>query len=263
MAFPQNSAIKVTKSIEEEIASASSVSQIQEILHRAAVGQKLIEPDGFDPEGKNWYGFHAVEPGTVAAAKGFATAVTIDGKKHILEAGTEEELRAKETELYRAALAAPAATTETEEQPRNERGQFITHNPEAVALAPTVAAALEAQGISVDDLREFSANKQNEAFQQSWAEAAETFRANHPDWIGGEANQALFARLLGENPELMDAEDKSAALEAVYYYAVENKMLVANPELTARDAIQKAQTFDELKAAVGYRDPSSSGLWGR
>jgi hypothetical protein len=273
--FPNDSAIKVApgSELERAVSAAKSVSEKQQILFQAAQDQHLIERDGFDSEGRNHFAFHPVEPGTLAAAKGYATTVTIDGVKHVLEAGTEQELLAKETALYRAALQL-AATTQAEieaeaarvadlERPRNERGQFITHDPAITALAPTVAAALEAQGIDVAALQEFTAAKQGERLQTSWAEATETFRTNHPDWIGGEANQALFARLLNEG-NLIDAADKSAALEAVYNYAVENNLLVENPELTARDAIGKAQTYDELKAAIGYRGADgSSGLWGR
>jgi hypothetical protein len=260
--FAKDSAIKVTRSLEAQISRAASTSEIQQILWAEAQKQKLIEPDAFDTLGTNHYAFHEVAPGSVTAAKGFAKTLVVDGQKIILEAATEEGLVQAELAKMRELFAAPAATMQ-EEQPRNERGQFITHNPEAVALAPTVAAALEAQGISVDDLREFSANKQNEAFQQSWAEAAETFRANHPDWIGGEANQNLFARLLGENPELMDAEDKVASLNAVYAYALEKNLLFENPELTTRAAINQAQSYDELKNAVGYKNPDGSSFWGR
>lgn len=91
--------------------------------------------------------------------------------------------------------------------------------------------ALEAElGLPVSELAEVAQRISGEKFTQSWADAAEQFRANHPDWIDGEQNKDLLGNIIAEN-QWVDAEDKLAAMEAAYKYAVENDLLVSNPEV--------------------------------
>jgi hypothetical protein len=266
-----NAAIKVTPSLEQEIADAKSTSEITAALHRAALSQGIVEKDPFDKDGTDWSTMHVIER---PQPRAFATVVTIDGVKHVLEAGTEQELLAKETELYRAALAAPAATTE---QPRNSAGQFVSQaeidaeaarvaelasvNPMHRIEAELVERALANQGISIATLREVEGMK----FQNSWAEAtAEFLRTAGADWPGGE-NMDVAAQLIAEN----GLEDKPSAetLAAVWNHMKDNNLTVENSAFAAEEAREKAirdaKTPDELRAAVGYKDPSSSGLWGR
>ena len=268
--FPKDSAIQVTPSLEVQISKAVSAQEIQALLHQAAQDQKLIEPDPFDRSGTDWFSMRPVEP--VTAAKGLTKTLVVDGQTHIIAGGNEAELISAELQLMRTLFAGNASTT----QARRSDGKFVSQSdieaeaerganidPAAAALAPSVTAALEAAGIDVNALREFTAAKRGERIQTSWQQATSAFKENHPDWIGGDANKELFARLLDEN-NLVDAPDKVAALEAVYNHAVENHLLVENPETTARDNIAKAQTYEELKEAVGYRDPAlSSSIWGR
>jgi hypothetical protein len=271
-----NAAIKVTPSLEQEISEATSTSAIHEILHRAAVSQHLIEPDPLDRDGKDYFNYKPVQPGTAAAANGFAKVLIVDGIKHVVEGATEAELASNELALMRSLFGGNNGATE---QTRNSAGQFVSQadieaeaarvaaanaDPAARIEADLVARALAAQGIDMDTLKEYSLTKQGEKFQQSWADATETFRANHPDWMGGLDNQNLFAKLLSEN-NLVDAEDKAAALEAVYNYAVENKMLIEPAEKTLERKISEARTVEEIQAAIGYRsmDGRDSGMWGR
>jgi hypothetical protein len=285
--FANDSAIKVApgSELERAIAGAGSVSEIQTLLHDAARAQKLVEPDPFDTDGKNWFGFRPVEPGSVAAAKGFAKTLVIDGTKHVVEGATEAELVSNELALMRQLFAgAPAATTDAA---RDERGRFVAQPTadEAAAVATEQARLtqlevdfrlgkinaadyirqsgainqyLESEGVSVEALKKVS----NIEYVENWAAAVPDFLQRHPDWQGGVANQSVLQNIIIQ--QNWENEDPAAALEAAYKLATEQGLLGANPELVARDAIGKAQTFEELKAAVGYRDPQAgSGLWGR
>jgi hypothetical protein len=113
-------------------------------------------------------------------------------------------------------------------------------------------------------LRDYTATKQAEAVQQSWVSATETFRNSiaGSDWPGGTRNrqklgECLLQLGLSENPS---AESLAKGFE----YMKKNHMLVDNEEIAQRDAVLKAQTPAELRAAVGYRGINEGGgFWGR
>src|ERR1700680_3250196 len=87
-----NSAVKVQpgSELEKAIAGATTGSEIQNLLHAAAVDQRLIERDPLDRTGQDWFSHHVVEPGT--APRGFAKTLVVEGKTIILESPTEEGL---------------------------------------------------------------------------------------------------------------------------------------------------------------------------
>src|SRR6202049_3811685 len=108
------SAIKTTKSLEEQINTCQSQAEVQEILRQAAVDQNLVHRD-WDPNILT-----PNEPGT--APRQVGKVVVLNGVKHSLVADDEDGLLAQENALYKQAMQ-PVATTETRtEQPRNERG---------------------------------------------------------------------------------------------------------------------------------------------
>ena len=96
-----DSAIKVQpgSELEKAVASAKSVSEIQQILFQAAQDQHLIQRDEFDPNGHNHFAFREVAPGTVAAARGVARVVRLNGVVHSLTGTDEADLNRQETEL--------------------------------------------------------------------------------------------------------------------------------------------------------------------
>lgn len=265
---PEHSAIRMTPSLEEQIASAGP-EEIKAILHQAAIDQKLAVPDAFSPE--------VLIPTALAdnAPRKLGKVVVLNGVKHILEATDEAGLLRAESELYREALQPQQSdTAEPLAQPRDSSGRFVSAE-EAAALASleldfkrgsistdeyltrsgAIERHLEAQGISPDALREVS----NEQFAQSWASATEEFKSRHPEWAGGENNRDVIGQILADN-NLVDAEDKVAALEAAYNAARENGLLVANPELELVDKINNARSFEEIRQTLR---PESSGLFGR
>src|ERR1700693_553232 len=88
----ETAAIKVPagSDLEQAISRATSTSEIQALLHQAAIEQHLIEKDPLDRDGQDWFSHHVVEPGTAAAATKVARTVTLNGQKHILEAPVSE-----------------------------------------------------------------------------------------------------------------------------------------------------------------------------
>jgi hypothetical protein len=271
------SAIKVIpgSELERAIASADSVAAIQELLHQAAVDQHLIERDPLDRDGTDWFNHRIVDR---PEPRSFAKTIVVNGQKVILQSETEDGLVAEELKVMRAVYGKTDAAAE---QQRDSQGRFVAQptpeeveaeairlssiDPAAAAMAPSVTAALEAAGIDVNALKEFTAAKQGERIQTSWAQAGEAFRNSSAgaSWPGGEANKNILGQIIEDN-NLLDAEDKVAALEAAYQFAIENNLLVEPAEEKRARAISEATSYDELKAAVGYKDPSlGSGIFGR
>jgi len=274
-----NSAIKVTPSLEQAIARASSNSEIHEILHRAALDQHIVEPDPFDIRGDNWHTMHVVEPGS--SPRGYSTTVTIDGATHVLQAASEQELLAKETDLYRQALAGSSTPAGTK-QARDTNGRFIAQpsqaeleaeaervavlnaDPVASVEADLVERALAAAGIDVNALRDYTATKQGEAFDNAWRESTETFRNSQAgaSWPGGIANRQKLGECL---VELGLADSPSAEnLSKAYEYMKKNDLLVENEATALANKVNAVSSYEELKSKIGYRGyDASSGLWGR
>ena len=120
MAFsPADSAIKVTKSIEEKVAAATSQAEIQEIFHKAAIDQKLVIPDIYDNTV-----LLPVELGT--QPRGFVQSILdpVTGKKVIFEGATELEVTKQANEFMRSHFTQPAATT-----PRDSATGRFTSGP--------------------------------------------------------------------------------------------------------------------------------------
>jgi hypothetical protein len=267
-----NSQIQVSKSLEEKIQAAVSVHEIQALLHQAAQDQHLIEPHSWDSNGSDYFGMRTVEP---PVAQGFAKSLVIDGVKHIIEGATEQELVANELQLMRTLFSGTAATT----QARDDAGRFVTQQESIEAEARRIAEmglntvsdiesdlvtrALAARGISMATLQRV----EHQHVTQSWASAVEEFKQGAgQDWLGGE-NMNIAVRLIEEN----GLTDKPTAetLAAVWQHMKENGLAVENTELTQAQerakAINSATSYEDLKAAVGYRDPEprSSGVWRR
>jgi hypothetical protein len=250
---PEQSRIRTDASIEEQIAAAPTAAEIQRILRDAAVNQGLVRPDIYDPNV-----LHEVPAGDVARAQGrLAKTVTINGKKYILEGASEQELVHAETNLYRSIFQPEVAT----EQTRDAAGRFVEVPVEPSPVDDAVAHALKAQGISIDDLRATVAEKQGGEYRERWAAAVEEFK-NSPtgqDWVGGQDNLQTVARILQENPELMDAPSVET-LAAVWDHMKQHNLVAENPEVTTFQKLSAARSPEEIREALGR---SSTSLFGR
>jgi hypothetical protein len=284
MSDPNNNILDETPELKKAIEGTTNNLELLAVLRQARFDQGKAAPHSWDPTGRDYYGIKPVVP---AAAKSVAREVVIDGVKHRLEAPDEASLVKAETELYRAALA----KTTTTDQQRDSQGRFTAQqtqeeieaealrvaalDPAAVALAPTVKAVLESQGISVDDLKSFTEQKRGERFAAEWAAAGEAFR-NSPageNYPGGTENQRILGEIIVENG-LMNAENKADAIAQAYAYMCEHGLVAATDEEKAAAAkkseaeeIQNAADPEALRAilrARGHLQPlNSSGLWGR
>ena len=72
---------------------------------------------------------------------------------------------------------------------------------------------------------------------QSWAQATEAF-LNGPgaDWPGGAQNLQIIGMEIASHPELINAEDKVAALAQAYQYMKE-KNIVLDPGITTQEQV--------------------------
>ena len=269
------SAIKVTPALEEALKNADA-SQIATIMQQARLDQNLVRPD-WDPSF-----LIPVEPS--AAPRKFARSITVDGQKRIFESDSELELERSIGDYFRALQGAternPARQQQqTTEQPRNERGQFVsTEDPVATAelelafkrgdisasdylqRSGAVADYLEKAGVPLEDLKASVAEKQSERFTQSWASATEEFLHSSAgaDWPGGE-NMNIAGRLIQEN----NLTDKPSVetLVAVWNYMKENSLAVENADASYQRELQEAQSPEQINA-VNHKF-FGSGLFNR
>jgi hypothetical protein len=271
---PEDSAIRMTPEIQKALETAD-VEQIKSIMADAAVAQGLATRDYYSPD--------VLLPTELAnaAPKKFAKVLTINGEKHVLEGESEAALLAAEANLYRELFSQPApAVTETPARDA-ATGRFVERTDDNTASDAAAKAELELQfkrgeitaaqyiqrsgavteylqneGIDPAALREVSGKR----LADSWASATEEFLAGPgASWPGGDANKNTLGRILTEQ-NLIDAEDKVAALAAAYRYAKDNNLLVETPESVLVQKIGSARTAEELREALhGGR---TSGLFG-
>ncbi len=275
---PNDSAIQVTKSVEEQLQGATNAEQIKEIMRSASLEQNLVTRD-WDPNILN-----PVEPGT--APRGYAKTIVVNGVKTILEGATEEDLLSKETDFYRRTFGQSASTDTRTEQARDAAtGRFVeqtqTNEDDQAEIARladlelkfkrgeisvkdyiqqsgALDEVLAEQGLSVKTLKDVVAEKQDARYQTNWKTATETFIARHPSWPGGDANRDLLGNIIVEQGWIN--EDPLEALEAAYQHAVANNLLVENPDVVAHQKISSANSLEQIREALGRG--RSSGFFG-
>lgn len=253
------SAIRTNQSIDEQVAAASTPSEIAAIMHAAAKNQRLVVPDLYDPNV-----LLPVEPGTQPRA--YVKVVRINGTAHTLEGATEAQLLQAETALYRQIVNPDESR---EEASRDERGRFTQRDPDPVEEfhGDALDRALAARGIDPAALAEVS----NKKFEQSWAEATTAFLQSDSgaSWPGGEKNKTILGQILIDNG-LVDSPDKLEAISAAFDFARENGLLVPNEEAETLQRINEVTSPSELRALLQpserqYRVQQGiqSGIWGK
>lgn len=272
---------KFDADFQAKLNACTTPEMIKSLMHEHEIQRGLVRPD-WDPDI-----LVPVEPGT--APRGFAKTIVVGNVKHLLESDSELGLAQAETALYHKLFAEPAATTTQSEQPRGTDGRFVEQTPtnaddqahvahlaelelkfkrgeisakDYIQQSGAVSEYLEQAGVPLDELRASVAEKQNDAFQNSWVSATERFIENHPEWPGTDTNRDILGTIVTEQNWL--DEDPLEALEAAYKHAVENELLVENPQVAAHQRIASANSPEEIRAAVGYHDHGqTSGLFGR
>jgi hypothetical protein len=232
---PENYAGKLTREEEEKIMQMQSPEEISAFLHQREVAAGLRVPDSMNGDI-----LHEIDRSMLSATPQ-TVSVTIAGKTY---SGTQEEVDAALAAQFRQPEAQPA---------RNPNGTFAKQ-PEPTPTPVTAAAnkiansvvndALAAEGISIEDLREFSAGRQLDRTEViDWGVAAERFKAGPgADWPGGEHNREVLGetlKLLG----LTEATDKVAALSVAWEHMKARQ--------SQHEAIESAQTPQQLREALG------------
>ena len=253
---PKDSSWTVTPEMEEAIKNANA-EEIKEIFRAQAVAQGLAtQEDSFHPE--------ILTPSELSThAKTRSKTVTVNGETFEISGSTDEELVAKELQLFRELIhPQEQPTVQAQRDPQN--GRFISAEQQAanaelelrfkrgeistddyLTQSGAIERHLEAQGIDVNSLREVSGR----GFVQSWASATEKFlhSAEGESWPSGEANLKIVAEILETN-NLLDAEDKQAAIAAAVNFAREHDMLVSNPATESANAISRADNHEDIRA---------------
>jgi hypothetical protein len=256
------------REFEAKVAACTNAEQIKELMHTRELERGLIKLD--------WDQSYRIPVETPQPAA-ISRSVVIAGQKFVIEGATETELAQNEANLYRKVFAQPAATAQTEEQPRNERGQFVSAEDAAAKAelelafkrgdisasdylqrSGAVAEYLEKQGVPVDTLREAVAEKQSQKFNQSWADATAEF-LSHSDWPGSEPNRTRLGGIILELG-LVDSPSVES-LQRAYDHMKKNNLLVANPETDLANRVALARDPAELRQILNCRS-DSSGLWG-
>ena len=261
----------LTKSFQERLAAAKGPEEIKEICHLEELNQGKISLD--------WDSAYRI-PIEETPQTSFESTVTIAGVKHVLEAGSETELREKEVELYRAVFAKPAASNEPvrDAQGRFTADQTRAANTDAVAAAATISDEeknnlqtqlqlgqisvaeyleqsgaitdfLAKQGVPIEALKSQIEEKQAASFARSWEQATAEFLASS-DWPGGEQNKNNLSIVIGEL-NLIDSPSADS-LRRAYEVLKAKNALVEPPEFAAskQAAEQAARIAARIAAAT-------------
>lgn len=267
---PESSAIRMSAELEAKVAAASTAEEIKALMAQAALEQHLVERDVMNSS-------HLI-PTALAdhAPRSFAKVIVINGVKHVLEAPDELGLAQAETNLMRKLFSQPEETEETEQR-RDASGRFVSQNDiEAEQQRLVESAELEGRfkrgEISTEtyliesgalDRALTQRQQESESFQSNWETGTQKFVARHPEWVGGDANRDTLGQIIVEHG-MVDMNPLDA-LEKAYAIAQEENRLVENPAVTQWNAINEAQTPEQLRAALGIDRSYGVGrdIWGR
>jgi len=217
---------------------------------------------------------------TAEAAKGFTRTENIGGREFTFEAPTEVELERMINNALKVAYAL---------RPTEEVHEVV---PDAAAEAAAAAAAIKAaeaeavakieleqkfkrgeispleyikqsgalkdylaeNGVSIESLKDAVNTNLETKESQSWTQAAEAFKNSSAgsDWPGGDKNLAIIGDIIASRPELLNAEDKVAAMAAAYEQMKSRGTIFpyVDPAATTTAAAATVQTEAEKAAAA-------------
>jgi len=245
---PSDSAIKVTPSLEERLAKATS-AEIPEILKQAAIDQGLAKRD-WDPS--------ILVPAEQSAT--FKKSFTINGQTRTIEGATELELAQAETVLFKSLMDAPAPAAAAAEPARGTDGRVVNAenavDVEELRMQMIQGTITPEEFVARAGIIERVVDQRAErATVTGWETATASF-LNSPEgqnWPGGAALSRIQQILTANHLE--DAEDKLEALKSAWLF-----MQQQDYETQINEKLRTA-TPDELREAIGYG--RSSGMFGQ
>src|SRR5690348_3470291 len=253
MPMAADSAIKLTPEQEQHLSTLSGPGLL-EYLHECAVEQGLYSRLG--PRDNNE--LVLAEPQTPTPQR---FAVTIRDDKGTLlttlEADSQEALVQAQINFWKQQGSQPAngqsrsqlspedqaaAAANADLQSRVISGQISAQEAAQEYLATPAGSKaldsyLESRGIAVQS------QEQREAAQ--WSAAANEFIKRHPDWEGGEDNQASIMEAL-DKLGLAEKTPSAESLEKAFEYIQQNEMYFENPNTTLNREIGQATTAEEI-----------------
>jgi hypothetical protein len=206
---PRMSDIKLSRSLQEQIASATTAAEVTELMHEAARTQGIIQTtsDGYDV---------ATEP--QAQPRSFAARVTVGGESLLIEAATPAELDAKVAEVTRGALESQPLTADVRAELELNFKRGSVSAAEYLTRSGLVEDYLAKRGVPIEAIRDSIGERANDAVSSGeWARATERFLASPAgaDWPGGQHNLEIIGMKIAELG-LTSAEDKFQALCDAY-----------------------------------------------
>jgi hypothetical protein len=257
--LPSDSAIKVTKSIEEQLQGVTNVEQIKQIMRDASLAQNLVRKD-FDPA-------YLIPVENTAAPTKVSKVVTLNGVAHSLIADDEAGLLRQESDLYRQAMQ-PAATTQQTEQPRNERGQFtateqVTDEQKALQLQFQLGQIdIETYLDKSGAIEKHIERRETETRTSGWESATQDFlnSAEGASWPGGNEALTRIGQII-EASGLVDTNDKLEALKQAYaaMQQEDDEITAQHQDAETQTRVAGANSVEEIRHALGR----SSSMFGR
>jgi len=233
---PENSAIKVTRSLEEKIAAATSLAEIETLMHQAALSQRLVQPDVFDETI-----LHAVDPS--GAPQTLTKRIVVNDVEHLINGADASELAHNEAALFRRLFSEKSdATDRTEPARDSQTGRFLHTEPElqetdeAARIAELQLKMLRGEITGDQFLAESGAfqryearreNQQNQQIIGAWKFSVEEFLHSPAgaDWPGGEMLQRMSETLESMGVERSPSVDAlSRAWEHIKQHDFENSV---------------------------------------
>ena len=245
---PINTAYPDSPEDREAISKMTNVEQIKEYYRDKKIADGTLVPDWLNPSV-----LHLAEQ---PAAQPLSVTVTVNGQNTTFTGVDQADIDRQQVAFFRAAFSGEHAdATNNAPVVRTSDGRFARSeaSPSPITAAANKIAntvvndALAAEGISIEDLRELAAGKQQDrSVVTDWSIAAERFKAGPgADWPGGEDYREALGQTIGLLG-LADATDKVAALSQAWEYMKQS--------IKQNEDVANARTPQEMREALGITE---------
>lgn len=233
--------VKMTAELSDAVSKALSATDIR-VLLIAEAEKQMAEKNQLDAAQavatQAATDKAAADAAVLAAAQAepeiFKRTSVIGGQEFHFEASTEAELDRQELNALKvaytlkanapaqevvpdAAAVAAAQAAEVAAKAELERKFRLNEISAAdyITQSGAVKAYLESQGVSIEALKERTAESIGKKLEQSWKDAGEEFQRLTPSWAGGDRNMQLLT-LQVQAMDLVDAPNKVEAIKTAY-----------------------------------------------